>query len=47
MTNNLTTLDQEDIKKKIYTLRGIQVMLDENLAKLYDVETKVINHAIK
>ncbi|MCG3657187.1 ORF6N domain-containing protein [Aliarcobacter butzleri] len=37
----------EDINSKIYTIRGLQVMLDEDLAKLYDVETKVFNQAVK
>jgi hypothetical protein len=37
----------EDINSKIYTIRGVQVMLDEDLAKLYDVETKVFNQAVK
>ncbi len=37
----------EDINSKIYTIRGVQVMLDEDLAKLYNVETKVFNQAVK
>ena len=37
----------EDIDSKIYTIRGVQVMLDEDLAKLYKVETKVFNQAVK
>ncbi len=37
----------EDIHNKIYTIRGVQVMLDEDLAKLYKVETKVFNQAVK
>ena len=37
----------EDINSKIYTIRGVQVMLDEDLAKLYKVETKVFNQAVK
>ena len=37
----------EDINSKIYTIRGVQVMLDEDLAKLYNVETKRINEAVK
>ena len=37
----------EDINSKIYTIRGVQVMLYENLAKLYNVETKVFNQAVK
>ena len=37
----------EDINSKIYTIRGVQVMLDEDSAKLYNVETKVFNQAVK
>lgn len=42
---------QEIIKKKkieklIYEIRGRQVMLDSDLAKLYEVETKRINEAV-
>ena len=32
----------EDIKTKIYTIRGLQVMLDNDLAKLYGVEVRVL-----
>jgi len=35
------------IHHKIYTLRGKQIMLDSDLAELYDVETKVFNQAVK
>ena len=31
----------------IYEVRGKQVMLDSDLAKLYRVETKRINEAVK
>lgn len=31
----------------IYEIRGKQVILDSDLAKLYDVETKRINEAVK
>ena len=37
----------DDIQSKIYTIRGLQVMLDSDLAKMYDVETKVLNQAVK
>ena len=37
----------EDLKNKIYTIRGAQVMLDSDLAELYDVEVKVLNQAVK
>jgi len=35
------------IEKRIFTIRGIQVMLDRDLAELYGVETKVLNQAVK
>ena len=37
----------EKIQTKIYEIRGRQVMLDFDLAKMYDVETKVLNQAVK
>ena len=37
---------QKDIQNKIYTIRKSQVMLDEDLAKLYQVETKQLNRAV-
>jgi phage regulator Rha-like protein len=45
--NELTITDNQTIQNKIYTIRGIQVMLDEDLAVLYGVETKVFNQAVK
>lgn len=35
------------IKSKIFVIRGKQVMVDRDLADLYDVETKAINQAVK
>ncbi|WP_148570716.1 ORF6N domain-containing protein [Aliarcobacter cryaerophilus] len=40
-------IDNQTIQSKIYTIRGVQVMLDEDLAVLYNVETKVFNQAVK
>jgi ABC-type transporter Mla maintaining outer membrane lipid asymmetry ATPase subunit MlaF len=37
----------DKIKDKIYIIRGIQVMLDSDLAELYEVDTKVLNQAVK
>lgn len=45
--NDITTIDKENISSKIYTIRGLQVMLDNDLAELYQVETKRINEAVK
>lgn len=36
-----------NIESLIYVVRDEQVMLDSDLAKLYDVETKVLNQAVK
>lgn len=36
-----------DIQQKIYTIRGVQVMIDRDLSVLYGVETKVLNQAVK
>ena len=40
---------KNDVKREnmIYEIRGKQVMLDSDLAKLYNVETKRINEAVK
>ena len=40
---------KEDIKSKIYVIRGKQVMLDSDLARLYECKngTKKINQAVK
>ena len=35
------------IQNLIYEIRGQKVMLDSDLAKLYQVETKVLNQAVK
>ena len=40
-------INQEHIDNKIYTIRNNQVMLDKDLAELYQVETKVLNQAVK
>ena len=36
-----------DIRSHIYTARGVQIMLDEDLATLYGVPTKVLNQSVK
>jgi hypothetical protein len=37
----------EFIERKIYVIRGHKVMLDSDLAKLYQVSTKVLNQAVR
>lgn len=48
--NDKITLAQnssENIKNLIYTIRGKQVMLDSDVAMLYQCETRIINQAVK
>ena len=40
-------VSDKSIKDKIYEIRGKQVMLDSDLAELYEVGTKRINEAVK
>ena len=40
---NLVIVDNKEIQSMIYTFRGRQVMLDSDLARLYQVETKYLN----
>ena len=40
-------IQESTIKNLIYVIRGQQVMLDSDLAMLYQVETKVLNQAVK
>ena len=35
------------IRSRIFTIRGVQVMLDRDLAELYGVATKALNQAVK
>lgn len=42
-----TPLPVESIQDKMLLLRGQKVMLDEDLAGLYGVQTKVLNQAVK
>lgn len=44
--NEVTASFDDSIKTKIYTIRGMQVMLDRDLAELYGVETRVLNQAV-
>ena len=40
-------MKSDDIQRRIYTIRGVQVMLDSDLAEFYGVETKALNRAVK
>jgi cell division protein FtsB len=45
--NNVKLIPDETIIRKIYVIRGHKVMLDFDLAALYEVETRVLNQAVK
>lgn len=45
--NDVAVSIDDNIKTKIYTIRGMQVILDRDLAELYGVETRVLNQAVK
>ena len=40
-------ISPKELENQIYTVRGKQVMLDSDLAKIYRVDTKVFNQAVK
>ena len=44
---NKSSIIPKEIRNLIYTIRGKQVMLDSDLAALYQVETKNLNKAVK
>lgn len=41
------TITKQQIENRIFTIRGNQVMIDRDLAEMYNVETKVLNQAVK
>ena len=50
-TYSYAVIQKEDllalVKSKIYTIRGQKVMLDFDLAQMYEVETKRLNEAVR
>lgn len=47
MNQEIQNADFNYIKSKICNIRNLQVMLDRDLAELYNVETRVLNQAVK
>ena len=43
----ISTLEDDSIRSRIITIRGVQVMLDRDLAELYGVPTKRLNEQVK
>ena len=44
---NLPIIKEENIASFIYFIRGEKVMLDADIAKLYEVETRVLKQAVR
>ena len=47
ITNDLVEITRPSIEKRIYVIRDKQVMLDSDLAVLYQVETGALNRAVQ
>ncbi|MFH1284108.1 MAG: ORF6N domain-containing protein [Candidatus Peregrinibacteria bacterium] len=47
MTKKQSPMQVQGIDHAIYLIRGRRVMLDEDLAKLYGVDTRVLNQAVR
>ncbi len=45
--DELIIVNELDIQSRIFTIRGMQVMFDVDLAEFYGVETKNLNRAVK
>jgi hypothetical protein len=45
--SNINLISIERIEKTIYLIRGEKVMLDRDLAELYQVHTKALNQAVR
>ncbi len=47
MSKKITILGSQKIQNRIYTIRGLQVMLDRDLAELYQLETRSLKQAVR
>ncbi len=47
MENEIAIHESKDLKDKIYTIRGVQVMIDADLAQIYGYSTKDFNRQVK
>jgi hypothetical protein len=45
--NSKGLITTADIQSQIFSVRGVQIMIDRDLANLYQVDTKVLNQAVK
>ena len=47
MENEIVILNETDLQSKIYTIRGMKVMLDFDLAEIYGYSVKAFNQQVK
>jgi len=47
MSHEVSILRSNEIQSRIFTIRGLQVMVDSDLAELYGVEIRALNQAVK
>ena len=47
METEIIIHNEKDLRNKIYTIRGVHVMLDSDLAEIYGYETKRFNEQVK
>jgi len=46
-TQTEVILLETDVQSQIYNIRGLNIMLDSDLATLYGIDTKVLNQAVR
>jgi len=46
MSNEVSIISSNELQSMIFTIRGLQVMLDSDLAEMYKVETKYLTRAV-
>ena len=47
MSKRVEKYSQEAIEQRIFTIRGVQIIIDRDIAEMYWVETKVLNQSVK
>ena len=45
--SEIPLIDENLLKSRIYTIRGVKVMLDADLAEIYGYETRFFNRQVK
>jgi len=47
MRHEVSIINSNELQNRIFTIRGLQVMLDRDLAELYQVETRALKQAVR